>query len=130
VADTDVPASTIDAINFDCADPRLLADFWGAALGYELWPTSTKESAAIRDPDGKGHVLLFFVVPEGKAVKNRIHLDLTPPGTMREEVERLRGLGASVERLVEEGDSRWTIMLDPEGNEFCVLRGDIERGGS
>jgi hypothetical protein len=129
VADPDVPASTIDAITFDCADPRPLADFWGAALGYELADVD-EESAAIRDPDGKGHVLLFQVVPEGKAVKNRIHLDLTPPATMREEVERLRGLGATVERLVEEGNGRWTIMLDPEGNEFCVLRGDIERGGS
>ena len=129
MSDTDVPASTIDAINFDCADPRRLAAFWGAALGYELADVDGG-GAVIRDPHGKGHVLLFFVVPEGKAVKNRIHLDLTPPGMMREEVERLRGLGATVERLVEEGNSRWTIMLDPEGNEFCVLRGDVERGES
>jgi len=62
-------------------------------------------------------------VPEGKVVKNRVHLDLRPPRSMADEVERLRNAGATDQRFVEEEGSFWTIMLDPEGNEFCVLRG-------
>jgi hypothetical protein len=67
--------------------------------------------------------MLFLVVPEGKAAKNRVHLDLRPSDSMANEVERVKGLGATELRFVEEGGSFWTVMLDPEGNEFCVLRG-------
>ena len=66
-------------------------------------------------------------MPEPKSGKNRLHLDLVPPSTMKEEVQRLSAAGATVRRLVEENDSYWTIMEDPEGNEFCVLRSDSER---
>ncbi|HEY8017956.1 MAG TPA: VOC family protein, partial [Actinomycetota bacterium] len=70
-----------------------------------------------------GWPLLFLIVPEGKTVKNRWHLDLSPPSTMAEEVDRLLGAGATAVRRVDEGGSFWTVMTDPEGNEFCVLRG-------
>ncbi|MGH2681546.1 MAG: VOC family protein [Actinomycetota bacterium] len=115
-------ASLVDTLTFDCHDPEVVARFWAAALGYEVQEVATEE-AAIHDPAGRGWPLLFLVVPEGKAVKNRAHLDLSPPSTMREEVDRLTALGATPSRLVEEHGSFWTIMLDPEGNEFCVLRG-------
>jgi catechol 2,3-dioxygenase-like lactoylglutathione lyase family enzyme len=115
-------ASTVDTLTFDCADARRMADFWSAALGYELNEIDD-EDAVIVDPSGRGWPLLFQVVPEGKSVKNRLHLDLRPPGSMAKEVERVKALGASEFRFVEEGGSFWTIMLDPEGNEFCVLRG-------
>jgi hypothetical protein len=69
-------------------------------------------------------------VPEPKTAKNRVHLDLRPTGTMREEVERLLGIGAtevdfiSKEASAVDGQSTfWTVMEDVEGNEFCVLRG-------
>jgi hypothetical protein len=62
-------------------------------------------------------------VPEPKTAKNRVHLDVRPSGTMQEEVDRLVGLGATVRGFIEEGGSSWTQMRDPEGNEFCVLRG-------
>lgn len=115
-------ASTIDTLTIDCADPTRVAAFWCSALGYELVETD-EESAEIRDPSGAGWPLLFIVVPEGKAVKNRLHLDIRSSASMAGEVDRLKGFGATEQRLVEEGDSFWTIMLDPEGNEFCVLRG-------
>jgi predicted enzyme related to lactoylglutathione lyase len=114
--------SAVDTLTFDCADPRRQAAFWTQALGYELREASDDE-AWIADPSGRGWPLLFLVVPEGKSVKNRVHLDLRPPRSMAEEVERLEGAGASVQRRVDEDDSFWTVMLDPEGNEFCVLRG-------
>jgi hypothetical protein len=115
-------ASTIDTLTIDCADPIRVAEFWCSALGYEL-VESDAEVAEIRDPSGAGWPLLFQVVPEGKSVKNRLHLDIRASASMAAEVERLKGLGATEQRFVEESGSFWTIMLDVEGNEFCVLRG-------
>jgi hypothetical protein len=115
-------SSSVDTLTVDCADPRALAAFWCAALGYQLADVD-EEGALVRDPAGKGWPLLFLVVPEGKRGKNRLHLDLRPPGAMQDEVERLTAAGASVLRRVDEGGSSWTVLGDPEGNEFCVLRG-------
>jgi catechol 2,3-dioxygenase-like lactoylglutathione lyase family enzyme len=115
-------ASGVDALTIDCADPRRVADFWAAVLGYRVAEVDD-EDALIEDPAGAGWPLLFQVVPEGKTVKNRLHLDLRPPVSMAEEVERVVALGATSLRYVEEHGSFWTVMLDPEGNEFCVLRG-------
>ena len=117
-------------LTFDCGDPMQVATFWAAAMGYRLDPDSDDEGAYLADPSGATKGLYFQRVPEPKVAKNRVHLDLRPSGTMGEEVERLRTLGASVGELVEvpasavDGQpSFWTVMGDPEGNEFCVLRG-------
>jgi catechol 2,3-dioxygenase-like lactoylglutathione lyase family enzyme len=115
-------ASRIDTLTIDCADARRLADFWCAALGYEI-ADEDDQGVFVSDPAGAGVPLYFQVVPESKTVKNRVHLDLRPPESMAKEVGRVKGLGATELRFVEEGDSFWTVMLDPEGNEFCVLRG-------
>ena len=114
--------SLVSTLTIDCRDPRLVADFWCAALGYELEEIDG-DDAWLRDPSGRGWPLLFQTVPEGKSVKNRLHLDLSPPSTMREEVDRLVDAGARVVRRVDEGGSYWTVLTDPEGNELCVLRG-------
>ena len=114
-------SSLVDTLTFDCRDPRLLADLWATALGYRL-EDADEEGAAIVPVDGApGWTILFVVVPEGKTMKNRLHLDLSPPATMAAEVDRLSAAGASVQRRVDEGESHWTVMLDPEGNEFCVM---------
>ena len=113
---------SIDTLTIDCHDPRVVADFWSAALGYRLKEIDGEE-AEIVPPDGSGRPLLFIVVPESKRVKNRLHLDLRPTGSMAAEVARLEAAGASVIRRVDEGGSFWTVMADPEGNELCVLRG-------
>jgi catechol 2,3-dioxygenase-like lactoylglutathione lyase family enzyme len=113
---------SIDTLTWDCADPRKVAEFWCAVLGFELVDID-EDDAEIRDPSGEGRPILFQVVPEGKSVKNRLHLDLRAETSMAEEVERVKALGATEFRFVEEGGSFWTVMLDPEGNEFCVLRG-------
>jgi predicted enzyme related to lactoylglutathione lyase len=106
----------------DCADARRMVEFWSATLGYVLGDID-EDVAYIVDPSGRGWALAFQVVPERKSVKNRLHLDLRPPDSMANEVERVTALGATQFRYVEEGGSFWTVMLDPEGNEFCVLRG-------
>ena len=114
--------STVDTLTFDCADAGTVVAFWSAALGYELEDEDEKGSY-LSDPTGRGWSLYFQIVPEGKSVKNRLHLDLRPPDSMAAEVERMKAFGASEHRFVEEGGSFWTVLLDPEGNEFCVLRG-------
>lgn len=116
-----VSGSTIYCITVDCADPDRLASFWCETLGYERFETTLQaEEVEIRDPMGRGGDLLFVPVPEGKVVKNRLHLDLIPPSTVHEEVDRLVGLGATTGESFEEAGWRWTVMRDPEGNEFCV----------
>src|SRR5919109_5145482 len=113
----------IDTVTFDCTDPMRLAAFWADALGFELVPGSDPEGSAVRDPSGGTGKLYFQPVPEAKAVKNRVHIDLRPSGSMAAEVARLQGLGATIQARVDEGGSFWTVMQDPEGNELCVLRG-------
>ena len=113
---------SLDTITFDCADPKALAAFWAAALGMVV-DDEDDEGAFVVDPAGKSKGLFFQKVPEPKAVKDRIHLDVRPSGSMAAEVARLKELGATEDGLVEVENSFWTIMLDPEGNEFCVLRG-------
>ena len=114
--------SLVESLTIDCLEPRPLADFWCAVLGYER-EGEDDEGAWIHDPTGRGWPMLFLIVPEGKTVKNRLHLDLSPQRTMADEVARLEAAGATAVRRVAEGGSFWTVMADPEGNEFCVLRG-------
>jgi len=114
--------SRIGAVTTDCADPQRLAAFWAAVLGYE-----TEEASdgwlLLRDPGGGGPDLGFQRVPEGKTVKNRVHLDLIPvDGAWHDEVKRLEDLGAALVRYVDEQpeEAHW-LMHDPEGNEFCCV---------
>jgi predicted enzyme related to lactoylglutathione lyase len=113
----------IDTLTFDCADPMRLAAFWAEALGFRIDPGSDQEGAFVDDPSAKTRGLFFQPVPEPKVSKNRVHLDVRPTVAMAAEVARLEGLGASVVSRVDVEGSFWTVMLDPEGNEFCVLRG-------
>jgi predicted enzyme related to lactoylglutathione lyase len=117
-----------DALVFDTRDPMVEAIFWAGALGFDLDPDSDGTDAHISDPSARTSGAFFQPVPEPKVVKNRVHLDLRPTTTMAEEVERLRGLGAVPIRYVDEGHGSWTVMGDPEGNEFCVLRAGAEGG--
>ena len=123
--------SKIHQVTFDCADPYNLATFWAEVLGGSLHPDDQPgdPEALVLAPDGS-RILLFQQVPEGKTVKNRLHLDLQPQGSVRRdnEVKRLLDLGATVV-----GDHRnpdgtgWVTMADQEGNEFCVERSKLER---
>jgi predicted enzyme related to lactoylglutathione lyase len=113
---------SVDTLTVDCHDPKLLADFWCAVLGYRL-DEIDDEGAVIKPVDGRGWTVLLLIVPDEKSVKNRLHLDLRPSGSMAAEVARSEAAGASSIQRVDEGGSFWTVMADPEGNEFCVLRG-------
>jgi hypothetical protein len=138
-------------VTFDCADPATLAAFWAEVLGYQLQPpppgfatwdealdgwgvpaeARNSRSAAV-DSSGTGPRLFFQQVPEGKTVKNRVHLDVrAAPGldgdarmdALAAEAERLVALGASVLRRVDPDgamESGFITLQDPEGNEFCL----------
>lgn len=107
----------------DCADAERLAGFWSAALGYRRLGSAGNYVALVRT-DGEGSKLILQQVSEPKTVKNRMHIDLLAPD-IEAEAERLVGLGARrtrAEPVVEHG-TRWIVMADPEGNEFCVCQG-------
>ncbi len=115
-------------MTIDCADAYALASFWARVLDSTLSDDDKPgdEEALVESP---GASLLFIQVPEPKAVKNRVHLDLQPQDRTRdEEVERLIGLGATLldDRRNPDGTG-WATLGDPEGNEFCVERGRAER---
>ena len=109
-------------ITFDCDDVLKVANFWSAALGRPLDERSSEVFASIGTADGaRAEPAWYFTkVPEAKQAKNRVHLDLTTPETSA--VDELVALGATVvgEHEVPGGSHRWTVMRDPEGNEFCV----------
>ncbi|MER8033803.1 VOC family protein [Streptomyces hydrogenans] len=123
-------SSLVRHVTIDCADAYALAGFWAEVLNGKVSDDDRPgDPEALVESEGAG--LLFIRVPEPKAVKNRVHLDIQPQDRTRdEEVERLLALGAT---LV--GDHRkpdgtgWATLADPEGNEFCVERSRAEREG-
>ena len=139
-------------VTFDCADPGALAEFWAVALGYDVQPPppgfdswdaaldawgvpadQRNERSAVVPPEGASGPRVFFQrVPEGKVVKNRVHLDVrAAPGLdgadrmqrLEEVASRLIALGArQLERFEPSPPTSagYLVMADPEGNEFCL----------
>jgi hypothetical protein len=125
--------SRLTEIVVDCHDPVAQAAFWAAALEYHVVHTENaqveiapweQEPADLAEQVRQAPsvpTLVFVTVPEGKTVKNRLHLDVRPiDGSYEAEVERLIGLGAR-RADIGQGDVPWVVLADPEGNEFCVL---------
>ncbi|HUB38032.1 MAG TPA: VOC family protein [Streptosporangiaceae bacterium] len=115
----------IQCLCVDSAEPRKIASFWEAALGWRR--TSDEDYEVCIEPpkgspeDGVAPDILFLKVPEGKTVKNRLHLDLRPKDQAAE-VARLEALGARRVNVGQDAESTWVVLADPEGNEFDVLR--------
>ncbi|WP_130404405.1 VOC family protein [Micromonospora violae] len=104
----------------DCADPRAMARFWSEATDWTLHRV-TDHDAVLRSAKDVGPYLHFVRTPDVKTVWNRVHLDVRPyPGDdLKAEAARLESLGATVIDLG--GAVHWTVLADPEGNEFCLL---------
>jgi len=118
-----VPVSLLVVV-VDCRDPLRQAEFWAQALTYNVTQRNPDEFQ-VSDPTGTGGSLYFMKVPEPKVGKNRLHLDLVTPGPMEAEVPRLVEAGAQMVEVRQDPASydnpdTWTVMRDPEGNEFCV----------
>ena len=123
--------STLRNIAVDCADAYALARFWSEVTGHPLHPDDRpgEDETEVMLPEGP--ILHFNQVPEGKVVKNRIHLCLQPDGPRDAEVERLLGIGATlVDDCRNPDGTGWAVLADPEGNEFCVLRSAAERAAT
>ena len=124
--------SKFTELAIDCADPVALARFWCSVLGYEVQgeDDGVVTIGSPRVPGGKTQLgpvpptLTFARVPEGKTVKNRVHLDVNPTDREQDdEVRRLLDLGARHADVGQTGEESWVCLADPEGNEFCVLAG-------
>ncbi|WP_318306723.1 VOC family protein [Amycolatopsis solani] len=129
-------------ITFDCAEPERVARFWCEVLGYvvppappgfETWadfdrslPAERQGAAfACADPTGVGPRLFFQRVPEGKVVKNRVHVDVRV-GTGLKGAERLAALEAERDRLIALGASHFQTLYADEYNESCIVMQDVE----
>src|SRR4051794_15246460 len=109
----------VSEVVIDCADHGAVVDFWAAAFGYERRVVNDQYVALVPPETAPGRPpLLFQKVPEAKVVKNRVHLD-TRGESMAAEVARLRALGATFIAERSLASIRWTVLADPEGNEFC-----------
>jgi catechol 2,3-dioxygenase-like lactoylglutathione lyase family enzyme len=115
----------IQCVCIDCADPAALARWWADVLGWRV--TADEGDEAVIEPpagsreDGVVPDVVFLRVPEPKAVKNRLHLDLRPVD-QQAELARVEALGAKRVDIGQGDDKTWVVYADPEGNEFCVLR--------
>ncbi len=122
---------------FDCHDADALAAFWAKALeyvqepppgGFDTWEAFLEANNiplpepgsvnAVVDPDGAGPRVLFKRVPEGKTVKNRVHLDVRAGDRRDQKVAELQAAGGKILAKVTEEGQTWVTMADPEGNEF------------
>ena len=122
------------SIVVDCGDVAAQARWWRDTLGWQVVHEADDEVVLV-----PGHVtqdevratpweqvgpgLVFVPVPEGKTIKNRLHLDLAPHTTddRDAEIARLVERGATVVDVGQQPDVTWTVLADPEGNEFCIL---------
>jgi catechol 2,3-dioxygenase-like lactoylglutathione lyase family enzyme len=110
----------VDQFAMDCNDLDRATAFWTEALGYEV-EVREPEYSVLRDPKGREPKVFLQLVPEPKQGKNRAHLDIEVPDEA-EAVARLTGLGATVRWRMDFKTHYWTVLADPDGNEFCVGR--------
>jgi predicted enzyme related to lactoylglutathione lyase len=109
-------------IVIDTHDLPGLARFWTEALDWKV--LSERENEIVIGTDENAPVgICFMPVTDKKIVKNRVHLDITTSAADRDqEIERLLALGAQRVDVGQTGKESWTVLADPEDNEFCVIR--------
>jgi hypothetical protein len=112
-------------VTFDCAEPVRVARLWGETLGYRAEYDDEQGEAAALDPTGAGPRLYFQRVPEGKVVKNRLHLDFRV-GTGLVGAERVAVFEGECSRLVALGATRVRLLVADEENEACLVTQDVE----
>ena len=118
--------SKLAVIAIDAIQPRVVADFWCAVLGWRIVDEDTG-IISIAPQDKSWPSIDVIAVPEGKTVKNRLHFDLRADGvSTAEELERLLALGARRTDVGQGPDVSWVVLSDPEGNEFCLLSRTVQ----
>ncbi len=117
-------ASLFTELTIDCEDAERVARFWAEVLGYSV---TAREAGVVEISGPTRPSLVFAAVPEKKATKNRLHIDVNPVDRDRDaEVSRLISLGASPADVGQKKDVPWVVLADPEGNEFCVLGSRVD----
>jgi hypothetical protein len=106
-------------VTFDCDDPRAVAEFWSAALDRPVDPDPSEYFASIGMTAEDRPAWYFIRVPEPRTAKNRVHVDLVADDREKE-IARLLEVGATRGADHDEFGHSWTVMADPEGNEFCI----------
>ena len=113
-------------IAIDALQPRVVADFWCAVLGWEEIEADAG-GISIAPADGRWPTIDVCQVPDAKTTKNRLHLDLRADGSSTsEELQRLLDLGARRVDVGQGPDVSWVVLADPEGNEFCLLSRTVQ----
>lgn len=117
--------SRLAVIVIDAVDSRRVADFWCAVLG---WRVVDEEADFISIAGDRPEIQIdIATVPERKQVKNRLHLDVRADGVSTEqELQRLLDLGATHVDVGQPADATWTVLADPESNEFCLLHRTVQ----
>ena len=118
--------SRMAVIAIDASRPRVVAEFWCSVLDWHV-VDEDEGIVSIAPHDGSWPTIDVVPVPEGKTVKNRLHLDLRADGSsFDDELERLLSLGATRADVGQPDDVTWAVLADPEGNEFCLLRRTVQ----
>jgi hypothetical protein len=113
--------SAIAALAVDAREPRTVAEFWCAVLGWHVVEVEG-DDVRIGPADDSEPPIDFLAVPEAKQVKNRLHLDLRADGSSTAgELQRLLDLGARRVDVGQGPDVTWVVLADPESNELCLL---------
>lgn len=111
------------SLAIDAHDPKALARFWCEVLDYQI-DHEDEDFVSTTPNEGRSLRLEFIRVPEGKTVKNRLHLDIRAQDSSQEaEVSRVESLGAYRVDVGQTSEDSWVVLADPEGNEFCILAG-------
>lgn len=120
-------SSRLAVIAIDAVQPRVVADFWCAVLGWQIIGED-EDTITIAAADRSWPMIDVAAVPEGKATKNRLHFDLRADGvSTAEELDRLLALGARRVDVGQPSDTSWVVLADPEGNEFCLLARSVQQ---
>jgi len=125
-------ARSLLGIVVDCRDSLSQAHWWASVLAHQVSERNVDEYL-VSDRSSGGTPLYFMNVPELKAVKNRLHVDVATDDLIEDEVARLVAMGGTLVEMRQDpatltNPDTWAVMLDPEGNEFCVLNADAVTG--
>ncbi|MEB3367775.1 VOC family protein [Saccharopolyspora mangrovi] len=119
-------SSRLAVVVIDAHDTEKVAAFWCEVLGWSVVERDD-DGIAIGPADGTWPRIDVYQVPESKSVKNRLHIDLRAGDrSTAEELQRLETLGARRVDVGQSPDDTWTVLADPEGNEFCLLATSVD----
>lgn len=120
MADIDPRVPFFAGMVIDCGDPVTLAHWWAKLMGTEV-VTESEDFCVVRPSEGRKTTISFQKVPESKQVKNRVHPDMVVGDKVAAAARAVEMGATQLDDFTWEGGWSWTVMQDPEGNEFCLV---------